>query len=94
MCRLCHLEIEDEEHFTSRYPTYSGIRENYEDILGPSPTLSQVFNTSNVNKGYFSSIVTMSNLGPTLSILLEFPQFRSAFGASIVCTQLLQCAII
>ena len=50
MCRLCHLEVEDEEHFTCRCPSYVEIRENYKDILGSSPILSQVLNTSNVKK--------------------------------------------
>ena len=38
MCRQCHLEVEDEENFTCRCPSYVEIRENYDDILGSSPS--------------------------------------------------------
>ena len=34
---LCHIEIEDEYHFTCKCPTYVVIRVKYEDILGFSP---------------------------------------------------------
>ena len=35
--RLCHIEIQDEYHFTCKCPTYVEIRAKYRDILGPLP---------------------------------------------------------
>ena len=37
ICRICHIEIEDEYHFTCKCPPYVKLREKYRDILGPSP---------------------------------------------------------
>ena len=50
LCRLCHIEIEDEYHFTCKCPTYAEIRAEYQDILGPSPTLSKLLDTPNVKR--------------------------------------------
>ena len=37
LCRLCHIEIEDEYHFMCKCPIYIEIRAKYKNILGPSP---------------------------------------------------------
>ena len=50
LCRLCHIEIEDEYHFTCKCPTYAKIRAEYLDILGPSPTLSKLLDTPSVKR--------------------------------------------
>ena len=50
LCRLCHIEIEDEYHFTCKCPTYAEIRAEYQDILGPSPTLSKLLDTPSVKR--------------------------------------------
>ena len=48
ICRLCHIEIEDEYHFTYKCPTYIEIREKCQDILGPSLTLSKILDTPDI----------------------------------------------
>ena len=48
ICRLCHIKVEDDYHFTCKCSTYINIREKYKDILGPSPTLSQLLDTSDI----------------------------------------------
>ena len=48
--RLCHIEIEDEYHFTCKCPTYAVIRAKYHDMLGPSPTLSKLLDTPNIKR--------------------------------------------
>ena len=50
LCRLCYIEIEDEYHFTCKCPTYAEIRAKYQDILGPSPTLSKVLDTPDIKR--------------------------------------------
>ena len=45
---LMHIEIEDEYHFTCKCPTYVEIREKYQDILGPSFTLSKLIDTQDI----------------------------------------------
>ena len=50
LCRLCYIEIEHEYHFTCKCPTYAKIRVKYQDILGPSPTLSKVLDTSDIKR--------------------------------------------
>ena len=45
LCTLCHIEIEDEYDFTCKCPTYAEIRAEYQDVLGPSPTLSKLLDT-------------------------------------------------
>ena len=47
-CRLCHIQVEDDYHFTCKCSTYINIREKYKDILGPSLTLSQLLDTSHI----------------------------------------------
>ena len=47
---LCHIGIEDEYHFTCKCPTYAEIRAKYQDIPGPSPTLSTLLDTPNVKR--------------------------------------------
>ena len=39
-----------EYHFTCKCPTYAEIREKYQDILGPSPTLSKLLDTLDIKK--------------------------------------------
>ena len=50
ICRLCHMEIEDEHHFTCKCPTYTEIRAKYQDILSPSPTLFKLLDTPDTKK--------------------------------------------
>ena len=50
ICRLCYIEIDDEHHFTCKCPTYVEIRAKYQDILGPSPTLSKLLDTLDIEK--------------------------------------------
>ena len=50
ICRLCHIEIEDEYHFTCKCPTYAEIRAKYQDILGSSPTLPKLLDTLDIKK--------------------------------------------
>ena len=50
LCRLCHIEIEDEYHFTCKCPTYAEIRAKYQDILGPSPTLSKLLDAPDIKR--------------------------------------------
>ena len=50
ICRLCHIEIEDEYHFTCKCPTQVEIREQYQDILRPSSSLSKLLDTPNIKK--------------------------------------------
>ena len=42
--------IEDEYHFTCKCPSYAEIRAKYQDILGPSPTLSKVLDTPDIKR--------------------------------------------
>ena len=49
LCRLCYIEIED-EYFTCKSPTYAEIRAKYQDILGPSPTLSKLLDTPDIKR--------------------------------------------
>ena len=50
ICRLCHIEIEDEYRFTCKCPTYVEIMAKYRDILGSSPTLPKLLDMLDVKK--------------------------------------------
>ena len=46
ICRLCHIKIEYEYHFTYKCLAYIEIRENYHDMHEPFYTLSKLLDTS------------------------------------------------
>ena len=50
ICKLCRIEVECEEHFTCRCPSYTKIREEYKEFLGSTPSLSQLMNTLDPKK--------------------------------------------
>ena len=50
ICRVCHIEIKDEYHFTCKSPTYAEIREKYQDILGSSHTLPKLLNIKKLGR--------------------------------------------
>ena len=48
ICRLGHDEIEDRYNFTYKYLAYIEIRGKYQDIHETFPTLSKLFDTSDI----------------------------------------------
>ena len=48
ICWSCHIEIEDEYHFTCKWSSYVEIRAKYHAIVGPPPTPSKLLDTLDI----------------------------------------------
>ncbi|KAH6554830.1 hypothetical protein KP509_1Z303800 [Ceratopteris richardii] len=45
ICRVCRVEMEDEEHFVCRCSAYDGIRGRYETLFAGQPTLREIMDS-------------------------------------------------